>query len=117
MTQQERFAKISSPNIQRSTFDRSHGLKTTIDSGTLYPCFVDEAVPGDTFNLKTTVFGRMATPLKPIMDNITVDIHYFSCPIRLLWSNFKKMHGEQDNPADTIDYTMPTLTSTVTTGS
>ena len=111
MTNQEYFAKASSPNIQRSTFDRSHGHKTTIDSGLLYPIFVDEALPGDTFSMKATTFGRLATPLKPVMDNMYVDLHFFSVPIRLVWDNFKKFMGEQDNPGDSIDYDMPSTTS------
>lgn len=112
MTNQEYFAMASSPNIQRSTFDRSSGLKTTINAGKLYPIFIDEALPGDTFSLKATTFGRMATPIKPIMDNMYVDMHFFACPIRLVWDNFKRFMGEQDNPDDDIsDLVMPTMES------
>jgi hypothetical protein len=111
MTPQQLFTKVSKPKIQRSTFDRSHGYKTTFDAGKLIPIFVDEALPGDTFNLKTTVFGRLATPLKPVMDNMAMDLHFFSVPIRLVWSNFSKFMGEQDNPSDSTDYLMPTMTS------
>lgn len=111
MTPQQLFSQVSKPAIQRSTFDRSHGLKTAFDSGLLIPIFLDEALPGDTFNLKTSVFGRLSTPLKPVMDNMFLDIHYFSVPIRLVWDNFVKFMGEQANPADTTDYLMPTITS------
>lgn len=113
---QQHFAQIKQPKIQRSTFDRSHGYKTTFDAGKLIPIFFDEALPGDTFNLDATVFGRLNTPIKPIMDNIFIDVHFFSVPIRLVWNNWKKFNGEQDNPADSIDYLMPTLTSTAVTG-
>jgi hypothetical protein len=111
MSPQEHFTKISSPKIQRSVFDRSHGYKTTFDAGKLIPIFVDEALPGDTFNLKTTIFGRLNTPLKPIMDNLYVDVHFFSVPIRLVWDNWQRMNGEQDNPTDSTDFIMPTITS------
>lgn len=111
MTPNELFTKVSKPKIQRSTFDRSHGYKTTFDAGKLIPVFCDEALPGDTFNLKASMFGRLATPLKPVMDNIQMDIHFFSVPIRLVWDNFQKFMGEQDNPADTTDYLMPTMTA------
>mgnify|MGYP000160647692 CR=1 FL=1 len=113
MTPQELFTKVSKPKIQRSTFDRSHGYKTTFDAGKLIPVFVDEALPGDTLQLSTSMFGRLATPIKPIMDNVAMDVHFFSVPIRLVWDNFKKFMGEQDNPADTTDYLMPTTTSPV----
>lgn len=116
ISNQEQFAKIEAPNIQRSTFDRSHGYKTTLDAGTLYPVFVDEALPGDTFNLRATMFGRLATPLKPIMDNINFDIHFFSVPMRLVWDNWQKFMGEQANPNDSINYLIPTITSTAVTG-
>ena len=94
---QTHFAKIKQPKIQRSTFNRSHGYKTTFDAGKLIPIFVDEALPGDTFNLDATVFGRLQTPIKPIMDNIFVDVHFFSVPNRLLWDNWQKFNGEQAN--------------------
>lgn len=93
MTPSELFTKVAKPKIQRSTFDRSHGYKTTFDAGKLIPVFVDEALPGDTFNLRASMFGRLATPLKPVMDNIAMDIHFFSVPIRLVWDNFQNIHG------------------------
>lgn len=116
MGPQEQFARIANARLQRSTFDRSHGYKSTIDAGLLYPVFVDEALPGDTMNLKSTIVGRMATPLKPIMDNVFLDIHFFSVPMRLLWDNWEKFNGAQDNPDDTTDYLIPTITATATTG-
>ena len=72
------FAEIPEAEIQRSTFDRSHGVKTTMDAGELIPVFIDEALPGDTFNLKDHIFGRLATPIVPFMDNLYLDTHYFS---------------------------------------
>lgn len=111
MSPNELFTKVSKPEIQRSTFDRSHGYKTTFNAGKLIPVFVEEALPGDTFNLKAAMFGRLATPLKPIMDNMFIDIHFFSVPNRLVQSNFKKLMGEQLNPGDTTDYLMPTITA------
>lgn len=111
ITNQQQFAKIENPNIQRSTFNRSHGYKTTLDAGKLYPVFVDEALPGDTFDIKATMFGRLATPLKPIMDNINFDIHFFSVPYRLVWDNWQRFNGEQDDPSDTTNFLIPTITS------
>jgi hypothetical protein len=113
MTPQQLFTKVSKPNIERSTFNRSHGYKTTFDAGKLIPIYCDEALPGDTFNMKATVFGRLATPLKPLMDNIALDIHFFSVPIRLVWDNFTKFMGEQVDPGDSTNYIMPTMTAPV----
>lgn len=116
MSPQQQFARTANPKVSRSVFDRSHGYKTTFDAGKLIPIYLDEALPADTINLDASIFGRLATPLRPIMDNISIDVHFFSVPLRLLWTNWQRMNGEQDNPADTTDYIMPTLTSTAITG-
>jgi hypothetical protein len=111
------FARVPSADIQRSSFDRSHGHKTTFDVGKLVPIFVDEALPGDTFNLSMTGFGRLATPIYPLMDNMYMDVHFFSVPMRQLWNNFRKFMGEQEDPGDSTDYVIPNGTMTPTEGS
>jgi hypothetical protein len=113
------FSQIPKADIQRSSFDRSHGHKTAFDAGLLVPVYVDEALPGDTFNMSMTGFGRLATPIYPLMDNAYLDIHFFSVPMRQLWDNFRKFMGERIDPADSIDFTVPqcNLSSAVTTGS
>ena len=105
------FAKIPQANIARSQFNRSHGYKTAFDSGYLVPVFMDEALPGDTFNLRMHAFARMATPIVPVMDNLFLETFFFAVPVRLIWSNFKKFMGEQANPSDSISYLVPTSTS------
>jgi hypothetical protein len=110
------FSQIPKADIQRSSFDRSHGVKTTFDAGKLIPILVDEALPGDTFKLNMTAFARLATPINPIMDNMYMDTHFFSVPIRLLWDNWQKFNGEQIDPGDSIDYLIPTITSPASTG-
>ena len=111
------FSRVPKADIQRSVFNRDHGLKTTMDAGQLVPIFVDEALPGDTFNLKMTAFGRLATPINPFMDNVYIETFFFSVPYRLVWDNWEKLCGEQDNPGDSTDYLVPTVSGTVTTGS
>jgi hypothetical protein len=104
------FSRVPKAEIQRSVFNRDHGLKTTFDSGYLVPIFVDEALPADTFNLKTTGFGRLATPINPIMDNLHIETFFFAVPYRLIWDNWEKFCGEQTNPNDSTDYLMPQIT-------
>lgn len=107
-----KFSQIPKADIQRSTFDRSHGYKTTMDgTGYLYPIFVDEVLPGDTFNLKMNVFARLAPTVKPPMDNIFQDFFFFYVPCRLLWSHWKNFMGEKVNYNDSTTYTIPYLTS------
>jgi hypothetical protein len=110
------FSRVPQAEIPRSTFDRSHGYKTTFDAGYLVPIFVDEALPGDTFNLKMTGFGRLATLLHPYMDNLYADTQFFAVPIRLVWDNWERFNGAQDNPTDSTDYLVPTMDSTAVTG-
>jgi len=93
--------------IPRSSFDRSSSYKTTMEAGPLYPFFVDEVVPGDTYNLKTAGLCRLATPIFPVMDNMYLETFYFFVPTRLIWDNFQKMMGQQENPGDTTDYLAP----------
>lgn len=104
------FSQVPDARIQRSTFDRSHGHKTTFSAGLLTPIYVDEALPGDTHKMKMTAFFRVATPLKPIMDNIILESFFFAVPNRLLWDNWEKFMGSQDNPGDSTDFTIPKLT-------
>jgi hypothetical protein len=111
------FSEVPKAEIQRSSFDRSHGFKTTFDAGNLIPCLVDEVLPGDTFNVNMTGFARLATPIHPIMDNMFLDTHFFAVPVRLLWDNWEKFNGARANPDDSVDYTVPTLTGTHTEGS
>lgn len=76
---QHLFSQVPKTEIPRSRFNRSHGLKTTFDAGYLVPILVDEVLPGDTFNLKATLFTRVATLISPIMDNLYMDTFFFFC--------------------------------------
>ena len=101
------FSQIPSVKMPRSAFQRDYGVKSTFDSGYLVPFLVDEVLPGDTFNCKSSILTRMTTPIVPIMDNIHLDTFYFFVPTRLLWDHWKNFNGEQKNPNDSIDYVVP----------
>ena len=106
------FSHSPSANIQRSVFNRDHGLKTTFNAGELVPIFYDEYLPGDTFQMEAHGFARLATPIHPFMDNMYLQTFFFAVPFRILWENFSKFMGEQVNPGDSIDYLVPQITST-----
>ncbi|RAS55770.1 capsid protein (F protein) [Phascolarctobacterium faecium DSM 14760] len=108
------FSRVPRAEIQRSSFNRSHGHKTTFDAGYLVPFFVDEVLPGDTFNCRATLFARLATPIVPFMDNLFMDTFFFFVPCRLLWENWERFNGAQDNPGDSTDYLIPTLADNTT---
>lgn len=113
---QHLFSQVPTAQIPRSKFNRSHGLKTTFDSGYLVPIFVDEVLPGDTFSMNCTLFARVATLISPIMDNMYMDTFWFFVPERLLFEHFENMCGQQDNPTDSTDYLFPTVKSPTGTG-
>ncbi|QCQ85091.1 major capsid protein [Blackfly microvirus SF02] len=115
-TMSHQFSQVPNAEIQRSTFNRDHGYKTTFDAGWLIPVYVDEALPGDTINLSMSAFGRLATPIAPVMDNMFIDSFFFAVPIRLIWDNWQRFNGEQRNPGDTTDFLVPQMTSTASTG-
>lgn len=99
--------------IPRSSFKRSHTVKTTLDAGRLVPFYIDEVYPGDTFNCKVTLFGRMATPIVPAMDNAYMDTFFFFVPYRLLWKHWREFNGE--NPLagyQSTEYEVPQMTAT-----
>ena len=102
-----RFAMVPQAEIPRAAFDRQFTHKTTFDAGYLIPVYVDEVLPGDTFNLKMTAFARLATPIFPVMDNMYLDSFFFFVPNRLIWSNWQKFMGEQINPGDSTSYVVP----------
>mgnify|MGYP000547887778 CR=1 FL=1 len=101
------FSEVPRADIPRSSFNRSCGYKTTFDADYLIPVFVDDVVPGDTFNCNMNFFARLATPLYPIMDNLYLESFFFFVPYRLVWENWEKMHGAQDDPNDSIDFSVP----------
>lgn len=104
------FNLIPRAEIPRSSFDLSHSLKTTFDEGKLVPVYCEEVLPGDSFNLTAHTFCRLTSPLSvPILDNLKISIQFFFVPNRLVWNNWEKFNGEQDNPGDSTDYLVPAM--------
>lgn len=101
------FSMIPSTNIQRSVFDRSHGYKTTLDAGSLVPFFVDEVLPGDTFNLSVSMLARLATPIVPFMDNVWIDTQFFFVPNRLVWDHWEEFNGASKKGIQETKYQIP----------
>lgn len=106
---QHSFAVTPDVHVARSSFDRSHSLKDTFDFDYLIPIMVDEVLPGDTINLSMSTFARLATQIVPIMDNLYIDYFFFFVPNRLVWSNWERFNGAQDNPNDSVSYILPSL--------
>lgn len=105
------FSMIPRADVPRSSFKIQKAHKTTMDAGHLVPIYLDEVLPGDTFNVRMTAFARLATPLFPTMDNLHLDSFFFFVPNRLVWRNWVRLMGEQANPDDTTSYVVPQTTS------
>ncbi|QXP08470.1 MAG: major capsid protein [Arizlama microvirus] len=110
---QHSFAQIPAVNMARSQFNRSFGIKDTLNFDELIPFMVDEVLPGDTMNMNVKSFCRLATQVVPLMDNMYIDYFFFFVPNRLVWENWEKFNGAQDEPDDTTDFLIPTITSPV----
>lgn len=107
---QHSFAEIPDVHMARSQFNRSFAMKDTYDFDYLTPIYLDEIIPGDTHNVNVNTFQRLATQIVPIMDNMYIDFFFFFVPNRLVFDNWEKMCGAQDNPGDSTDFIFPILT-------
>jgi hypothetical protein len=104
----KQFVQLPKTSIPRSQFDRSHGWKGAFGAGKLVPFFVDEVLPGDTFNLSTAMLARLSTPIVPFMDNLWLRTFFFFVPNRLVWEHWEAMNGDQrSGPTASTDYLVP----------
>jgi len=113
---QHSFAQVPDVKMARSQFDRSYSIKDTFNFDFLVPIFIDEIIPGDTSNLNVNVFARLATQKVPIMDNMYIDYFFFFVPNRLIWQNWERFNGAQDNPGDSTDFILPSITAPASGG-
>jgi hypothetical protein len=104
---QKNFAEVASVNKPRSAFNRSFPYKTALDTDYLYPVFVEPVLPGDTMKLTPRNFSRLNPVVYPFFDNIKYQTFFFFVPARLVWENWERFQGAQDNPDDPVDYLLP----------
>lgn len=100
-------------DMSRSTFDRSASVKTSFNVGDIVPFFLEEVLPGDTFNVTSSKVVRMQTLLTPMMDNVYLDTYYFFVPNRLVWNHWKEFNGENTESAwlPQTEYSIPQITA------
>uniref|UniRef100_A0AAU8B7X8 Major capsid protein n=1 Tax=Dulem virus 156 TaxID=3145633 RepID=A0AAU8B7X8_9VIRU len=104
--------------LSRSRFDRSSSVKTSFNAGDIVPFFLEEVLPGDTFNVKSSKVVRMQTLLTPVMDNIYLDTYYFFVPNRIVWKHWKELNGENTESAwiPETEYEVPQITAPANDG-
>jgi len=104
------FSEVPQIELPRSTFNRSFSHKTTLDADYLVPVMVDDVIPGDTYNVNMSFVAKLASPtVISLMDNMYLESFFFFTPYRLLWENWEKFMGAQDDPDDSIAFTIPEL--------
>lgn len=113
LVSQDDAAIIEDAQVPRSRFTGSWTRKTAFDAGYLVPIMVEEVLPGDHLSYSVTAYVRMSTPLFPLFDNQRIDTFFFYVPARLLWANWPKFMGEQTDPDDSIEFTVPVMTGQV----
>lgn len=105
-------------DINRSKFNRSSTYKTSFNVGQLIPFYIDEVLPGDTFQVKTNKVVRMQPLVSSPMDDLYFDTYYFFVPNRLVWEHWKQFNGENTQSAwiPTTEYAVPQVTAPASTG-
>lgn len=100
-------------DISRSRFDRTSTVKTSFNVGDLVPFYIDEVLPGDTFDVSTAKVVRMQPMVAPPMDDLFLDTYYFFVPNRLVWEHWQNLMGENDTTSwyPTVDYSVPQVIS------
>lgn len=94
----------------RSRFDRSSSVKTSFNVGDLVPFYLDEVLPGDTFDIETSFVTRLQTLITPPMDDLFLDMYYFYVPSRLCWNHWKEFMGESAEAwTSDVTYQVPQL--------
>lgn len=111
MVDPSHFAMVPRSDVPRSTFSTRHMYKTTFGTGYLIPIFCAEVLPGDVFKGNATVFARVSNLIFPLMDNMQLETFFFFEPCRLVWTNWERFMGSQDNPSDSIAFTIPQIVS------
>ena len=100
-------------DIARSTFRRDHSVKLSFNVGDVIPFYVDEVLPGDTFQVKTSMVARLQTLLTPMMDNLYLDTYFYFVPNRIVWQHWRELMGENTQSAwiPTVEYSVPQVTA------
>lgn len=109
------FVKNDIVKVPRNTFNRIQNRKDTFNMGDLVPCYCDEVIPGDTFNMSFKMLLRLTSPqIKPTMDDLEYKIWFFFVPFRLVEQDWAEIIGNyRDNPDWTVDTSKTCSTITI----
>ena len=106
------FGLLPSVRFNRSKFTLSHGVKTTLNVGQLAPVDIQEILPGDSFKVDMNAVARVTSAfIKPVMDNLWLDIFHFFVPLRLCQDNAEQVFGKA-SPSMYVDDSLETFAVT-----
>ena len=90
--------------MKRTKHNLSNYRLQTMNMGQLVPVQVIDVLPGDTIRLETSALIRMSPMLAPVMHPVTVRLHHWFVPYRLIWDGFEDFitGGADGNNADTV---------------
>lgn len=78
---------------KRNTFDLSFQNNLTMEFGKLYPVFVKDVIPGDSFRI-TPSFGLRFMPTAfPVQTRMNANLHFFYVRNRNLWKDWPDFIG------------------------
>lgn len=92
------------PKRVLNAFDLSHEYKGTCNMGYLIPVLCQDVLPGDTMDLKSSVFVRMAPLIGPVMHRYDVKLHTFYLTERAMMPKDHEsfITGGKDGDDDTV---------------
>ena len=111
------FSLFPSVRFNRSKFDMNHDVKTSMNVGKLTPISIVEVLPGDTFKCDMSAVARVTSSfIKPIMDNLYMDVYHFFVPLRLTYDKLEQVFGKASPSMydDGVLEDIPTFANSVT---
>lgn len=75
--------------MRRSKHSLSHYKLATLDMGELVPVGCYEVLPGDTVQQASSVLLRVSPLLAPVMHPVSVRVHHWFVPHRLVWEGWE----------------------------
>lgn len=97
---------------KRAKFNLSNFHNCTFQMGYLYPVNLTEVLPGDSVQLSTSVFLRLAPMVVPVMHPVYMHLSNFFVPSRILWDGFEDFITGGPDGTDTS--VLPKVTLNVT---
>lgn len=89
------YSSLPSPRRVRHGFSDPWRVTTTMSVGKLYPIKCQEVVAGDMFKEDLSFVSRLTSAfVKPVMDDLYMDLYAFYVPSRILFDDYESVFGD-----------------------